>query len=249
MKRWYVMDGRVHAYDLSVGADGPGIRFVVVLAGCPLRCRYCQSPDARYMRNGRVTGVDELISEARMYQAFMQVAGGGLTVGGGEPLLQPRFTAALLRAARDELGLHTAIETSGCLGARADADLLDATDLVLLDIKSWHPDTFRFVTGGGEVAPALLFARRLVERGNRIWLRFVVVPGLTDSESNVEGVARFAALLSTVERVEVLPFHKLGEYKWQEKGLRFPLHDTPVPDEALLDRVRGQFAAEGLAVS
>jgi pyruvate formate lyase activating enzyme len=119
---------------------------------------------------------------------------------------------------------------------------------VLLDIKSWHPDTFRYVTGGGEVAPALQFAKRVAQRGTPMWIRFVVVPGLTDRPSNVEGVARFAAGLSTVERVEVLPFHKMGEYKWQQLGLPFPLRDTPTPDGELLARVRTQFAAEGLTV-
>lgn len=243
------MDGRVHSFDLSVGVDGPGTRFVVFLAGCPLHCRYCHSPDTWSMRNGRPTTVDDLVTEARRYRRFIEVAGGGLTVSGGEPLLQARFTAELLRAAQTELGLHTAIETTGCLGARAGEDLLDATDLVLLDLKSWHPDTFRYATGGGEVAPALQFARRLADRGTRIWLRFVVVPGLTDEPSNVEGIARFAALLPTVERVELLPFHKLGEYKWQQLGLRYPVHDTPVPDAELLARVREQFTAAGLSVA
>jgi len=238
--------GRVHSHDLSVGVDGPGTRFVQFLAGCPLRCLYCHSPDSWHMRDGRLSTVDEVMSDVDGYTRFIRAAGGGFTVSGGEPLLQPRFTAALLAAAR-ERGLHTALDTSGYLGARADEALLSATDLVLLDIKSWHPETYRRVTGV-EVEPTLLFARRLAERGTPIWVRFVLVPGLTDASSNVDGVARFLALLPSVERVEVLPFHRLGVVKYQTLGIPFRLAGTVPPDAALLARVRGQFAEHGLTV-
>jgi len=237
--------GRVHSWDLSIGVDGPGTRFVQFLAGCPLRCLYCHSPDTWRLRNGRLSSVDEVMSEVDGYTGFIRAAG-GFTVSGGEPLLQPRFTAALLAAARDR-GLHTALDTSGYLGARAGDDLLRVTDLVLLDVKSWHPGTYRRVTGV-DVEPTLLFARRLSRLGIPIWLRFVLVPGLTDDPSNVEGVARFAAKLSTVERVEVLPYHRLGVAKYAALGIRYPLEGTAPPDGALLARVRDQFAAEGLAV-
>ena len=238
------VSGAVHSTDVSIGVDGPGTRFVVFLAGCPLRCRYCHSPDTWTMRGGRRRTVDEVAGELRRYQRFIRMAGGGLTVSGGEPLLQPRFTAALLREAR-ELGLHTALDTSGFLGARAGDDLLDATDLVLLDIKSWHPATYRLVTGRA-AEPTLRFARRLADRGTPMWIRFVLVPGLTDELSNVDGVARFVAGLPSVERVEVLPFHRLGAYKYAELGLPFPLADTPPPSAEVVDRVRKQFAEHGL---
>jgi pyruvate formate lyase activating enzyme len=240
--------GAVHSCDLSVGVDGPGTRFVVSLAGCPLRCRYCHRPDGWSIRSGRRSSVDDLLVELEEYRHFISAAGGGLTVSGGEPLLQPRFTGALLGAAKG-LGLHTALDTSGFLGARADAALLDATDLVLLDIKSWHPDTYLEVTGVGEVAPTLLFAKRLNERGTPMWVRFVLVPGLTDTPSNVEGIARFVALLPSVQRVEVLPFHRLDAHEYAELGLRYPLAQTEPPDEALLARVRAQFAEHGLTVA
>jgi pyruvate formate lyase activating enzyme len=240
------MYGRVHPHDLSVGVDGPGTRFVVFLAGCPLRCLYCHSPDTWHMRNGRLSTLDDVMAEVDKYTRFIHAAGGGFTVSGGEPLLQPAFTTTLLAAAK-ERGLHTALDTSGFLGARADDALLAATDLVLLGIKSWHPDTYRRVTGV-EVAPTLRFARRLADRGIAIWVRFVLVPGLTDRTSDVEGVARFVALLPTVQRVEVLPFHRLGVAKYAALGLPFPLADTPPADDALLSRVRGQFAEQGLTV-
>jgi len=137
--------GSVHSFDLSIGVDGPGTRFVTFLAGCPLRCQYCHSPDTWTEHNGRRTTVGEMMAEVDKYQHFIGIAGGGFTVSGGEPLLQPDYTAALLRAAHDR-GLHTALDTSGNLGARANDDLLDATDLVLLDIKSWHPGTYRTVS-------------------------------------------------------------------------------------------------------
>lgn len=241
------LTGAVHSYDLSVGVDGPGTRFAVFLAGCPLRCGYCHSPDTWYRRSGRERSVDELMAEIGKYQRFIRTAGGGVTVTGGEPLLQPRFTEEVLRRCR-ALGLHTALDTSGFLGARATESLLDVTDLVLLDVKSWDPATYRRVTGTGEVAPTLRFGRRLADRGVPIWVRFVLVPGLTDDEANVAGVAEYAAGLATVERVEVLPFHRLGARKYAELGLRFPLADTAPPSAELLARVHGQFAAHGLAV-
>jgi pyruvate formate lyase activating enzyme len=238
--------GRVHSHDLSVGVDGPGTRFALFLAGCPLRCLYCHSPDTWHLRDGTLSTVDEVMVEVDKYTRFIRAAGGGLTVSGGEPLLQPRFTAELLCAAKQR-DLHTALDTSGYLGARADDALLDATDLVLLDIKSWHPDTYRRVTGV-DVDPTLAFARRLADRGIPVWVRFVLVPGLTDKPSNVDGIARFVSLLPNVERVEVLPFHRLGVAKYSALGIPFPLANTAPPDDALLARVHGQFTEAGLTV-
>jgi len=243
-----VAEGFVHSWDLSVGVDGPGTRFVVFLAGCPLRCLYCCSPDTWAKTNGTRRTADDVVGEARRYARFISVAGGGFTVSGGEPLVQPRFTADLLRRAR-ALGLHTAFETAGTLGAHAPDDLLDATDLVLLDLKSWDLRTHRRVTGGADVTPALDFATRVAERGTPIWLRFVVVPGLTDAPENVDGLARFAAGLPSLERVEVLPFHRLGVAKYAALGRQFPLGSTSPPSEAELARVRAQFSDHGLVVT
>jgi len=238
--------GVVHSWDVSTGLDGPGTRFVAFLAGCPLRCLYCHSPDTWTMRSGQRTTVDELMVNIERYHRFIDVAGGGVTVSGGEPLLQPRFTGEVLRRCHDA-GLHTALDTSGYLGARADDRLLDATDLVLLDIKSWDQATYQAVTGR-RLAPTLDFARRVADRGTPVWIRFVLVPGLTDGVANVAGLAEFAASLSTVERLEVLPFHRLGVHKYEQLGLPFALADTPPPDAALVDRVRGQFREYGLTV-
>jgi pyruvate formate lyase activating enzyme len=238
--------GSVHSWDISTGVDGPGTRFVVFTQGCPLRCLYCHNPETWRMREGRRTTSDALVREAAKYVRFITASGGGATVSGGEPLLQPRFTAALLRGFQD-LGLHTALDTSGFLGAKADAGLLDATDLVLLDIKSWDTALYRRLTGVA-LHPTIAFARRLADLGKRVHLRFVLVPGLTDDQVNIEGVARFAASLGNIERVDVLPFHKLGESKYRTLGLPFPLAGTPTPTAAQTRAAREQFAAAGLTV-
>ena len=238
--------GSVHSWDVATAVDGPGTRFVLFLSGCPLRCLYCHNPDTWHMRDGHRMTVDDVVAEMTKYRRFIEVAGGGVTISGGEPLLQPDFTAAVLRRAK-ELGLHTALDTSGFLGARASDELLGDTDLVLLDIKSWDPATYRRVTRG-EVTPTLEFARRLSRLGKAMWVRFVLVPGYTDAPDNVEGIASFVADLDTVEQVEVLPFHKLGAPKYAALGLPFPLQQVPTPNRELVNRVRGQFAEHGIQV-
>lgn len=237
--------GSLHSFDISIGVDGPGTRFVAFLAGCPLRCQYCHSPDTWYRGNGTPTTTGELMTEIRRYERFLKVAGGGVTISGGEPLQQPEFTRDILHLSK-EMRLHTALDTSGYLGDQADDDLLAATDLVLLDIKSGSEAAYRKTTRTGSLAPTLRFADRLAERGVPIWVRFVLVPGLTDAPSNVDAVARIAAGLPTVERVEVLPFHKLGAAKYAALGVPFPLADTPVPDADLLRRVQDQFRGYGV---
>jgi pyruvate formate lyase activating enzyme len=239
--------GRLHSWDVSIGVDGPGTRFVAFTAGCPLRCLYCANPDTWRMPAGTPTTSDAVLADLVRHRRFITVAGGGFTVSGGEPLLQPAFTRAMLAGARD-LGLHTALDTSGFLGARADDDLLAATDLVLLDIKSWDRTLYRHLTGR-DLHPTLAFARRLAGRGTPVWVRFVLVPGLTDDPSNVEGVARFAADLGNVERVDVLPFHRLGTAKYHDLRIPFPLAHVEPPGENLLARVIDQFRAADLVTT
>ncbi|MFB7937541.1 pyruvate formate-lyase-activating protein [Streptomyces sp. NPDC127049] len=238
-------EGSVHSWDLSTGVDGPGTRFVTFLSGCPLTCLYCHNPDTWRMRNGKRTSADDVIAEAAKYVRFISASGGGATVSGGEPLLQPVFTGELLHRMKHELGLHTALDTSGFLGVRATDALLRDTDLVLLDIKSWDPETYRKVTGR-PLQPTLDFARRLADLGQDVHVRFVLVPGLTDDPANVEGVAAFAGGLGNVSRVDVLPFHKLGEAKWQALDMPFTLHDTPSPDPGQVAAVREVFRSHGL---
>lgn len=236
--------GRIHSWDLSTGVDGPGTRFVLFVNGCPLRCLYCANPDTWHMRDGREATVDEVMAEIDKYREFITTAGGGVTITGGEPLLQPAFTASVLRRCK-EAGLHTAVDTSGLLGTRATDELLADTDLVLLDIKAFEITTYRTLTGG-ELAPTLSFATRLDRLGIPVWIRYVLVPGWTDDPEAVDGLARFVAGLGNVDRVDVLPFHKLGASKYEALDIPFPLRDNPVPEPALTERVREQFREHGL---
>jgi pyruvate formate lyase activating enzyme len=236
--------GRIHSSDLSTGVDGPGTRFVLFVNGCPLRCLYCANPDTWHMRDGREATVDEVMVEIDKYRGFITTAGGGVTITGGEPLLQPAFTASVLRRCK-EAGLHTAVDTSGFLGVRATDELLADTDLVLLDIKAFEIATYRRLTGG-ELAPTLSFATRLDRLGIPVWIRYVLVPGWTDDLEAVDGLARFVAGLGNVDRVDVLPFHKLGASKYEALDIPFPLRDNPVPEPALTERVCEQFREHGL---
>ncbi|MFD6903641.1 pyruvate formate-lyase-activating protein [Streptomyces sp. NPDC060077] len=236
--------GRIHSWDLSTGVDGPGTRFVLFLSGCPLRCLYCANPDTWRMRDGEPATVDEVMAEIEKYRAFLTTAGGGVTLTGGEALLQPAFTAAVFRRCK-ELGMHTALDTSGFLGARASDRLLADTDLVLLDIKSFDVRTYRRLTGG-DLAPTLSFATRLDRLGVPVWLRYVLVPGWTDDPAAVDGLGGFLAGLGNVDRVDVLPFHRLGAHKYDALGIPFPLRDTPTPAPGLVERVREQFREHGL---
>jgi pyruvate formate lyase activating enzyme len=238
--------GVVHSWELVTAVDGPGTRMTLFLSGCPLRCRYCQNPDTWHMRDGGLTTLDEIVGRLERYRGVFAATGGGLTISGGEPLMQPAFVARIFAACR-ELGIHTALDTSGNLGARASDALLDDTGLVLLDVKSGLAETYWEVTTR-ELAPTVAFGERLAARGNRMWIRFVLVPGLTDAFDNVEAVADTVARWSTVERVEVLPFHQMGASKWERLGVPYTLADTRAPDADLVERVRSQFRTRGLTV-
>jgi pyruvate formate lyase activating enzyme len=242
-----VPTGSVHSWDVVTAADGPGTRFVTFLAGCPLRCLYCHNPDTWQRRNGQLMAVEELIAKMLTFRAFIQAAGGGVTVSGGEPLLQPRFVEAYLRRCK-EYGMHTALDTSGYLGARASDQLLDDTDLVLLDVKSSIPALYKKVTGM-PLDPTIRFGERLAARGNLIRLRFVLVPGLTDDRENIEGVARLAAAWGNIDRVDVLGYHRLGVSKYEELGLRYPLEGVLPPTPEQLASAAAIFADHGVEVS
>ena len=236
----------IHSWDVSTGTDGPGTRFVVFTSGCPLRCVYCHNPDTWKRAWGTPMRVSDVLAELGGYERFLQVAGGGVTVSGGEPLLHPAFVQRLFEEV-GERGLHTALDTCGQPVAGATDALLAVTDLVLLDLKSFDAEIHRRVTGA-DVAPTLELARRLDERGIPTVVRFVLVPGWTDDPANVDGLAAFVAELEVVEAVEVLGFHRLGEHKWERLGLRFPCADVPPPSPAELARARAPFAERGLEV-
>jgi pyruvate formate lyase activating enzyme len=235
--------GYVHSYETSSRYDGPGLRAVLFVSGCLLRCSYCHNPDTWHLKDGTHVSAQQVIDRLRTFAPALRALEGGLTVSGGEPLVQLAFTRRILAGAK-QLGLHTAIETSGYLGDRVDDKYLSCLDLVLLDIKSSDPETYRKVTGR-ELAPTLRFAKRLSEIGKPVWVRFTLVPGHTDDPQNVEGIARFVAPMKNVEWVEVQPFHQLGAFKWKAMQLEYKHLNTGPPTPDLTDRVIGQFQAAG----
>jgi pyruvate formate lyase activating enzyme len=238
--------GFVHSYEVGSTVDGPGLRFVIFTSGCLLRCQYCHNPDTWHKRNGHQVTLARAMEEIAKYAKVLKISGGGVTVSGGEPMVQRPFVMQLLRRCK-ELGLHTCLDTCGRLGAKmTDAEILDV-DLHLLDIKSGDPATYQRITNQ-PLQPTLDYARRLSDLGRPMWIRFVLVPGLSDDFDNVEKVAEFAASLKSVQRVEILRFHQMGREKWHELGLTYPLEGTEPPSAELTERVRKQFRDKGLTV-
>ena len=238
--------GYVHSYETGSRYDGPGYRIVLFLSGCLLRCTYCHNPDTWHLKDGTYVSAEHVIGRLGEFAPALQTLDGGLTISGGEPMVQRAFTRRILAAAK-EMGLHTAIQTSGFLGDRADEKFLSCLDLVLLDIKSGDPDTYRRATER-DLAPTLRFAERLAAIGKPVWVRFTLVPGLTDDPANVEKIARFVAPMKNVEWVEVQPFHQMGAFKWKAIGLEYKEENTATPTPELVQRVLGQFRAAGCRV-
>ncbi|MGB8381452.1 MAG: pyruvate formate-lyase-activating protein [Dermatophilaceae bacterium] len=240
--------GFIHSSETTGTVNGPGVRYTLYMSGCPLRCLYCHNPDTWEMRMGERVTVGQVVADIEEYLVFLRTTHGGLTTSGGEPLLQPHFLLALYRRVKQLWDLHTVLDTSGNLGERATDELLDLTDLVLLDVKSGLADTYRTVTGA-ELTPTLDFGRRLAARGNRMWIRYVLVPGYTDAPDNLAAVAEYVASLGDpVERVEILPYHSLGSHKYAELGLPYPLDGVPEPTLEQVQSARAVFTAEGLVV-
>src|SRR5262245_26423091 len=236
--------GFLHSFTTGSTVDGPGVRVVAWTSGCQFRCLYCHNPDTWYLSNGMPVPLQRAIDELKKYRHGLKAMFGGFTLSGGEPLMQDRFAIRLFTAAR-QLGIHTALDTNGFLGERLSDDELEQIDLVLLDIKAWDPERHRRVVGK-EIGPVLDFARRLSARKRPIWQRFVLVPGLTDNEDDITQLAKFSASLGTVQRVDVLPFHQMGRFKWKKLRLNYELDDVQPPTIELVQRVCEQFRAEGL---
>ena len=235
--------GWIHSYETGSTVDGPGVRIMVFMSGCLLRCLYCHNPDTWHLKDGTRIELAHAVRRLGDFAPALRAMGGGLTISGGEPLVQTGFTRGLFTAAK-RLGLHTALDTSGSLGDRADDDYLAQVDLVLLDIKSGDPDTYRHVTGA-ELEPTLRFAQRLHAMGKPVWIRFVLVPGLTDDPDNIAKVAQIVAPMTNVEWVEVLPFHQMGAYKWKTLGMEYQLADTSPPTDAQVQTALEMFRSAG----
>ncbi|HWW77277.1 MAG TPA: pyruvate formate-lyase-activating protein [Pyrinomonadaceae bacterium] len=236
--------GFLHSFTTGSTVDGPGVRVVAWTAGCQWRCLYCHNPDTWNIMNGTPVTLGRAVEVLKGYRHGLEVMSGGFTLSGGEPLVQDRFAVRLFAAAR-AMGIHTALDTNGALGHKlADAEL-ETIDLVLLDLKAWDRERHRRLTGR-DVTQTLDFAFRLADLKRPVWLRYVLVPGLTDDAEEIACLAFFASSLGNVERVEVLPFHQMGQYKWASLGLTYALADIPAPTPDAVERARKLFRAEGL---
>jgi pyruvate formate lyase activating enzyme len=236
--------GFLHSFTTGATVDGPGVRVVAWTAGCMWRCRYCHNPDTWTMSNGIPITVTKAVEELRKYRHGLKVMSGGLTVSGGEPLMQHRFVAKLFAAANG-MGIHTALDSNGYYGDKLSDAELETVSLVLLDLKTWDPERHRSLTGMDN-APTLAFARRLAARRIPMWVRYVLVPGLTDDPEDISKLATFAGALGNVERVDVLPFHQMGQYKWKKLGIEYTLEDTQPPTVEVVARVVDLFRGAGL---
>src|SRR4029077_17636455 len=216
--------GFVHSFTTGSAVDGPGMRVVAWLAGCQFRCVYCHNPDTWKMTNGIPVPLARAVEQIKKYRHGLHTMKGGLTISGGEPLMQYRFVLKVFAAAK-QMGVHTALDSNGYFGERLSDEDLAVIDLVLLDLKAMTPDLHRRLTGMDN-RPIHEFARRLAAARRPIWVRFVFIPGWTDDLAEVERIAAFAASVGNVERVDVLPFHQLGRFKWERLKMDYQLRDT-----------------------
>ena len=227
--------GKIHSLESFGTVDGPGIRFVVFFQGCPMRCRYCHNPDSWDVAGGREMSAREVAAEALKYRNYFGTKG-GVTVSGGEPLLQLDFLLELF-ALLKEKNVHTCVDTSGICFRKEDERyerLLALTDLFLLDVKHIDEEAHLSLTGLSGNAPRE-FAKFLSERGKPMWIRHVLVPGITDDDGALYRLRAFLDTLSTVEKVEVLPYHTMGRVKYQSLGIPYSLDGVEPPSK---ERVR-----------
>ncbi|MCL2286542.1 MAG: pyruvate formate-lyase-activating protein [Firmicutes bacterium] len=234
-----ISQGYVHSIYNGGMVDGPGIRSVVFLSGCPLRCKYCHNPDSWEKTSGKLMTVDEVVEEVLKYRTFYKVSGGGITISGGEPFLQAQFLTEILKACKLH-GINTAIDTSGYASLGSAKKAFKYTDLLLLDIKGYYPENYKSITGVA-IDKTLAMLELAKELNLPTWIRYVLVPGLTDNKDELKDLADFLRSFDNIENIDVLPFHKEGEYKWHSRSLPYELADTPPPTRELLAEVKKIF--------
>ena len=229
------MIGRVHSFETLGALDGPGIRCVVFLQGCPLRCLYCQNPDTWNPAGGTEMSVRDVVRRIDKCATYFGRTG-GVTLSGGEPLLQPEFAAEIFRESR-KLRIHTALDTSGAVDVDERTErLLEVTDLVILDIKHSNPSRHMALTGRSLDAP-LRFLDAVCQRNIPLWVRQVVVPGWNDTEADASSLAQLLRGRKSLEKVELLPYHEMARQKWRGLGMTYPLENTPAPDDETMRRL------------
>ncbi|OXM85642.1 pyruvate formate-lyase-activating protein [Paenibacillus rigui] len=229
------MKGRIHSLETFGTVDGPGIRFVLFMQGCALQCQFCHNPDTWDTAGGKQVTVDEIVKELEPYLEYYRRSGGGITVTGGEPTLQAGFVAQLFQECKRRYGLHTTLDTSGFCDPEHVAELIDATDLVLLDLKQMNNAKHEALTSQPNER-IHRFANELSELGKPVWIRHVLIPGLTDSFEDLYALGAFIGKLQNVQKVELLPYHRMGVYKWQQLNKKYPLEGVPVPSEHEVER-------------
>ncbi len=231
--------GRIHSLESFGTVDGPGIRYVVFFQGCPMRCKYCHNPDSWKMQGGKEMTADEILKKANDVREFLQ--GGGITATGGEPLMQLDFLTELFKKAKQEYDFHTCLDTSGITFTDKNRDKFDElikyTDLVMLDIKHIDADEHYILTQQ-KLDNVLLFAQYLAEKNIPIWIRHVLVPGITLNNDYLYKLGRFLGTLKTLKAIDVLPYHDMGKVKYEALGMEYPLKDTRIPskEEAIAAR-------------
>lgn len=230
--------GRIHSIESFGSVDGPGIRFVTFLKGCPMKCQFCHNPDTWDMSGGETKTADELLSHALRYKSYWKKAG-GVTVSGGEPLLQIDFVTEYFTKAKAK-GVHTTLDTSGVLFTREEPffskfnELMKVTDLVMLDLKQINEAEHKILTGWSN-KNILDMAEYLSEINKPVWIRHVLVPGGSDNDEQLIKLDQFIKTLNNVDRVEVLPYHSLGAYKWEQLGKEYPLKDVEPPTKERIE--------------
>lgn len=237
------MKGYIHSFESFGTKDGPGIRFVLFLQGCPLRCLYCHNVDTWDLKNKKYMFTpEETMKEISKVKGFIKT--GGITVSGGEPLMQPEFILELFRLCKNE-NIHTAVDTSGYLLNDKIKEVLELTDLVLLDIKHINPVKYKSLTSV-ELKPTLDFMDYLSKINKPVWVRYVLVPGYTDDEKDLRTWAKYVSNFKNVERVDILPFHQMASYKWEGLGRTYELQDTPAPSKEGIEKAEEIFKYFGL---
>ena len=228
---------KVHSIESFGTVDGPGIRFVLFLQGCSLKCKYCHNRDTWNMEGGEYKSVDEVVEKVLRYKNYIIPSNGGVTVTGGEPLLQVKFLISFFKKLK-EANINTCIDTSGMFNITDDIkEVLKYTDLVLLDIKHINSEKCKELVGAPN-EKELNFARYLSENGINIWIRQVLVPGYTDDEKDLEELGRFIKSLKTVKKVEFLPYHEMGKYKWEQLGAKYELADVRQATQEDVERAK-----------
>ena len=241
-------NGRIHSVETMGTVDGPGIRYVVFTQGCPMRCVFCHNRDAWDPKGGNETTVDELMEDIKQYLPFYKSSGGGVTATGGEPTMQADFIRDLFSRVKNELGLNTAMDTSGFVEINKAKGLLEVTDLVLLSIKHIDEIKHKAITGVSS-NKVFAFMEYLREINKPVWIRYVVIPGLTDSKDDIKRLAEFLKEFPNVDLVDILPYHTMGVYKWEELGVDYSLEDVSPPEKESMREIKEVFKEYGFQVN